>query len=58
MVQVVGHRGALMHLGIALTMTLGMFSWGMLALYPILLAPFFWTPWTAKQKKGLAPKAL
>ena len=33
--------GALMHLGIAATMTLGMFSWGMLALYPLLLSPFF-----------------
>jgi hypothetical protein len=30
-----------MHLGIALTMDLGMFSWGMLALYPILLARLF-----------------
>jgi hypothetical protein len=33
--------GASMHLGIALTMDLGMFSWGMLALYPILLARLF-----------------
>jgi len=32
--------GSLMHLGIALTMSLGMFAWGMLAFYPILLAPF------------------
>jgi hypothetical protein len=31
--------GALMHLGIGVFMTLGMFSWGMLSLYPILLAP-------------------
>jgi len=31
--------GVSMHLGIALTMDLGMFSWGMLALYPILFAP-------------------
>ena len=29
-----------MHLGIAATMHLGMFSWGMLALYPVLLAPW------------------
>ena len=36
--------GAAMHLGIAMTMGLGMFSWGMLAHYPILLAPF-WLPW-------------
>ncbi|MEZ4240192.1 MAG: HTTM domain-containing protein [Myxococcota bacterium] len=28
------------HLGIALTMDLGMFSYGMLALYPVLLAPW------------------
>jgi hypothetical protein len=33
--------GASMHLGIALTMDLGMFSWGMLALYPILVARLF-----------------
>ncbi len=32
--------GAFMHLGIATTMGLGMFSWGMLALYPILFAPW------------------
>ena len=29
--------GVTMHLGIAMTMELGMFSWGMLALYPVLL---------------------
>lgn len=33
--------GAAMHLGIALTMDLGMFSWGMLALYPVLFARAF-----------------
>jgi hypothetical protein len=32
--------GGLMHLGIGVFMTLGMFSWGMLSVYPILLAPF------------------
>jgi hypothetical protein len=32
--------GVFMHLGIAATMTLGMFSWGMLSFYPLLLAPF------------------
>lgn len=32
--------GVLMHIGIMFTMTLGMFSWGMLAFYPLLLAPF------------------
>lgn len=37
--------GATMHLGIFLTMELGMFSWGMLAFYPVLLWPLldpFW----------------
>jgi hypothetical protein len=29
--------GIAMHLGIAMTMDLGMFSWGMLALYPVIL---------------------
>lgn len=32
--------GLLMHLGIAATMTLGAFSWGMLSLYPLLFAPW------------------
>jgi hypothetical protein len=32
--------GAGMHLGIAATMRLGVFSWGMLALYPILFEPW------------------
>ena len=32
--------GVLMHLGIVITMSLGMFSWGMLAFYPLFLAPF------------------
>ncbi len=32
--------GAGMHIGIFLTMDLGMFSWGMLALYPLLFAPW------------------
>ena len=32
--------GLFMHLGITLTMSLGMFGWGMLAFYPWLLAPF------------------
>ena len=32
--------GVFMHLGIAVTMTLGMFSWGMLSFYPLLLTPF------------------
>lgn len=35
-----GLFGAAMHLGIAATMELGMFSWGMLALYPAVLAPW------------------
>ena len=32
--------GALMHLGIAFGMKLGMFSWGMLSFYPMLFAPW------------------
>ena len=32
--------GLVMHLGILCTMTLGMFSWGMIAFYPLLLAPW------------------
>ena len=32
--------GLVMHLGIAVMMKLGMFSWGMLALYPILFGPW------------------
>ena len=32
--------GILMHIGILLTMTLGMFSWGMMAFYPLLFAPW------------------
>ena len=32
--------GLLMHIGIAMTMSLGMFAWGMIAFYPLLLAPF------------------
>jgi len=33
--------GVLMHIGIAITMNLGMFSWGMLSFYPLFLAPIF-----------------
>ena len=32
--------GLMMHLGILFTMTLGMFSWGMIAFYPLFLAPW------------------
>ncbi len=32
--------GALMHVGIAITLNLGMFSWGMLSLYPVLFGPW------------------
>ena len=32
--------GLMMHIGIAMTMSLGMFAWGMIAFYPMLLAPF------------------
>ena len=37
--------GAIMHLSIAATMHLGMFSWGMLALYPLLFAPWIIRRW-------------
>jgi hypothetical protein len=37
--------GATMHLGIAVTMHLGMFSWGMLSLYPLLFAPWIIRRW-------------
>lgn len=40
-----------MHLGIAVTMELGMFSWGMLALYPLLLAPW-WVGWLDRRRAG------
>jgi hypothetical protein len=36
--------GAALHLGIALTMTLGMFPYGVLALYPLFLHPDEYTP--------------
>jgi hypothetical protein len=35
-----------MHLGIWATMSLGMFSAGMIALYPVLLAPFILRRWS------------
>lgn len=45
-----------MHLGIAFTMELGMFSWGMMALYPLLFAPW-WVPaldrWRARRAARL-----
>ena len=47
--------GVILHLGIASVMHLGMFAWGMLALYPVLFSP--WTEraldWVAsKRAKG------
>jgi hypothetical protein len=36
--------GFVMHLSIAFTMNLGMFSWGMLAIYPLFLTPFILQP--------------
>jgi len=35
-----GIIGVLMHIGIALSMKLGMFSYGMLSLYPVVMAPW------------------
>lgn len=43
--------GAFMHLGIAFGLRLGMFSWGMLALYPILLAPWIFGSTGVSEKK-------
>lgn len=43
--------GALLHLGLAATMELGMFPFGMLALYPVL-----WSPWTERALDALAPR--
>lgn len=40
--------GAIMHLGIAMMMHLGMFSWGMLSLYPLLFAPWIVRRWGAE----------
>lgn len=44
--------GAFMHVGIALTMELGMFSWGMLALYPVL-----WATWVCSGLDRIKPRA-
>ena len=41
--------GVMMHLGIAATMHLGMFSWGMLSLYPLLFAPWIVSRWGAER---------
>ena len=40
--------GVLMHLGIAATMHLGMFSWGMLSLYPLLFSAWIVRRWGAR----------
>lgn len=45
--------GALMHVGIALMLKLGMFSWGMLSLYPLLFAPWL-TPLLDRLEAGRA----
>ena len=42
--------GALLHVGLALTMELGMFPFGMLALYPVLFGP-----WTCQALDRLTP---
>jgi hypothetical protein len=41
----------LMHLGIAAMMNLGMFAWGMLAIYPILLWPL-WVRWRERNERS------
>lgn len=45
-----GVVGALMHVGIFSMMELGMFSWGMLALYPIVFAP-----WIVRRVRSASP---
>jgi hypothetical protein len=45
-----GIVGALMHIGIFSMMELGMFSWGMLALYPIVFAP-----WIVRRMRSASP---
>jgi hypothetical protein len=45
-----GVVGVLMHLGIFSMMELGMFSWGMLALYPIVFAP-----WIVRHASAASP---
>ncbi len=45
-----GIVGALMHVGIFSMMELGMFSWGMLALYPIVFAP-----WLVRHARATSP---
>lgn len=44
-----------LHLGIAATMNLGMFSWGMMALYPVLFLPWFvdGPPWRRRHPAPL-----
>lgn len=44
--------GVGMHIGIALGMKLGMFSWGMLSTYPILLAPWICAALDALSRRG------
>jgi hypothetical protein len=45
-----GIVGALMHVGIFSMMELGMFSWGMLALYPVVFAP-----WIVRHARTASP---
>lgn len=47
---------ALMHIGIASTMYLGMFSYAMLSMYPLLFA-VWWLPWIDRFKDSRAPPA-
>ena len=53
-----GIIGVAMHVGIAVGMKLGMFSYGMLSLYPVVMAPWL-IPWIdrAEQKLGIEPAA-
>jgi hypothetical protein len=40
--------GVMLHLGIAITMRLGIFSYGVLALYPVFIYPDEWRAWAAR----------
>lgn len=44
--------GFAMHLGIYSTMELGMFSWGMLSMYPLLLAPLWLPAWDRRRARS------
>ena len=54
--HIYGIIGIGMHIGIAISMKLGMFSYGMLSMYPVVMAPWL-IPWLdrAERRLGLEP---